>query len=340
MLIRFLRFTDKLIYCSPCQEYLPASTYSGHLRSARHKSHFWVPLIQNVEVCRSAFRGRIVSYKANSEQSHLSVFDFMDEVRASVIDLLGNEVKKHGQVKVNFELFGLYFLPSQDLRDIKSFLTRNSVLYASTNLSDIYNSFTQNLDVKASNFLERDSGWILERFLHLEININKFNPLRASSYIPLPVEVSKKQAVINIKNNDQFCFGWSLMPAVCPAAINVNRVSSYPDFMTYFDFTGISFPTPLKEIKIFESQNDISLNVNGIDKIYLADKQKYQVVGPLHYTERKRDRHINLLLIDDSEGNTHYCYIKNLSRLVSLQFSKHNGAVNFCDIHFCKHSEN
>ena len=273
----------------------------------------------------------------------------MVEVRGSVLDLLGNEILKHGQVKVNFELFGLYFLPSQDIRDIKSFLTNNSVMYASSNLSDIYINFTNIIDRKASQFLERDSGWILERFLHLEVNISKFNPLRASSYIPLPVEISKRRAVINIKNNDQFCFGWSLMPAVHPAASHVDRVSSYPDFMEYFDFSNIDFPVSLQQISKFQSQNDISINVYGIEKIYLDGKQKYQVVGPLHYAERKRDRHINLLLIDDSEGNTHYCYIKNLSRLVSPQFSKHDGALNFCDgclqnfrsaEQLAKHSEN
>ena len=30
----------------------------------------------------------------------------------------------------------------------------------------------------------------------------KYQPLRGSSYIPLPAEVAKKKAVINVKNRD------------------------------------------------------------------------------------------------------------------------------------------
>ena len=255
----------------------------------------------------------------------------MGEVSDYVFDLLGNELLRQGQIKVNFELFGLYYLPSQDLRDIKSFYTNNSVITASVNLRDIYNDFTNTLDRKASEFLERDSGWILEYFVNLEVNVNKFNPLRASSYIPLPPSISKRKAVVNIKNDDQYCFAWSVLASVYTPANHVDRVSSYPDFNLYFDFSGIDYPVSLKQIPIFEAKNNISINVYGIEKMFLDGEQRYQIVGPLHYSKHKRNHHINLLLVDDSEGNYHYCYIRNMSRLISKQLSAHNGAINFCD---------
>lgn len=320
-----------MIFCRPCRLHVASTGYAGHLRSARHKTHNWQPLDKGVEVCRTAFGGRLVSYKVVGEQTHLSVPDFMAEVSGSVRDLISHEIHKHGQVKVNFELYGLYYLASQDIRDIKSFFTNNIIACASSSLSDIYSEFTNILEVKSSEFLERESGWILERFLHLEVNINKFNPLRASSYIPLPPSIVKKKAVINVKNNDEFCFAYSVLAAVYTPATHNDRVTSYPDFRQYFDFTGIDFPVPLKQISKFESQNNLSINVYGLENIFVDGRIQCQIVGPLHYSLSKRDLHINLLLIDDSEGNNHYCYIKNLSRLVSTQVSKNDHSIFFCD---------
>lgn len=323
--------TDRMIFCKPCRLHVASKGYAGHLRSARHKAHNWQSLNKGVEVCRTAFGGRLVSYKVVGERTHLSVPDFMAEVSGSVRDLIRDEIYKHGQVKVNFELYGLYYLVSRDIKEIKSFFTNNEIACASSSLSDIYSDFTNVLETKASEFLERDSGWILERFIHLEVNINKFNPLRASSYIPLPPSISKKKAVINIKNDDEFCFAYSVLAAVYTPTTHSDRVTSYPDFHQYFDFTGLDFPVPLKQISKFESQNNLSINVYGLENIFTNGKMHCQIVGPLHYSLNKRDLHINLLLIDDSEGNTHYCYIKNLSRLVSSQLSNHKHSVFFCD---------
>ena len=48
------------------------------------------------------------------------------------------------------------------------------------------------------------------------------------------------------------------------------------------------------------------------------------------YKERqKRLRVINLMLITYGEKK-HYCWIKNMSRLLSSQESKHNGAIHIC----------
>ena len=50
--------------------------------------------------------------------------------------------------------------------------------------------------------------WILDEITSMEININKWDPLRGSSYIKLPKELSAKKAIINPKNENDinvFC---------------------------------------------------------------------------------------------------------------------------------------
>lgn len=55
-------------------------------------------------------------------------------------------------------------------------------------------------------FQATGSNWTLGKVVDLEVIINKYIPLRASSYIGLPINIELEEAVINIQNNNQKCF--------------------------------------------------------------------------------------------------------------------------------------
>lgn len=160
------------------------------------------------------------------------------------------------------------------------------------------------------------------------MNISKFQPTNGgSSYIELPELIAVRKACINVKNNDQKCFLWSLLSAIFPVQINPQRTSKYSQNPhEIFNLTGIKYPTPLSYIPKFEKLNNISINVYGLD----YHKRKIDVVGPLHYTKEKKDRHINLLYFKNGDCS-HYCYIKNLSKLLGSQLSKNKCKKWICD---------
>jgi len=81
------------------------------------------------------------------------------------------------------------------------------------------------------------------------------------------------------------------------------------------NFKCIDFPTPIKQIKIFEKINNVSINIFGID-----DKGE---IYPVHLNNDEKEKHFDLLLITNGD-TSHYCYIKNFSRLVRSQRTKHN----------------
>ena len=49
----------------------------------------------------------------------------------------------------------------------------------------------------------------------LFLNIAKYEPLKGSSYIPLPEVLAHKKAIINVKNQDQECLRWALKVGSC-----------------------------------------------------------------------------------------------------------------------------
>ncbi|CAH2019869.1 unnamed protein product [Acanthoscelides obtectus] len=321
---------SRTIRCDSCNCEVPRNAHAAHLKSIKHKAHLWTPLHNNVSVCRSAFRGRIVSYQITASIDTLNVTEYMNNLEHDSINVIENELHKQTTLKINMELFGLYILPAKSRREVKSHNTNNVIITQSSNLKAIYHDLESKIEQKSEDFAEKDSGWVLEKTLYLEININKYNPLRAASYLPLPKEIRNKKAVLNIRNNDEYCFAWSIVAGMVKPKGRSSLTTSYLHFSNVpgLNFAGMTFPVALKSISECESVNNISSNVYGLEKEFIDGKPKYQVLGPLHYTAQKQHTHLNLLLIDDSEGNHHYCLITNFSRLVSIKVPKLETRVN------------
>lgn len=147
------------------------------------------------------------------------------------------------------------------------------------------------------------------------------NLIRGSQYIPLPVIILRKRdAVINIKNKDIYCFKW----CVIASFFNKSRLNSIgmTNTLSYkipnieselivvsgmeLNFSNIVFPLKLKYIKNFEKNNvDISINVFGFEDGI--------IVGPYHLTEKVKKFHINLLLLTTAD-KSHFCLINDISR--------------------------
>lgn len=322
--------SSSTIECPVCNENISKNCFVGHMRQNSHRTVIST-IEDGVEQLYRPMKFRIASYRFSSRHHHIDHTAFFSEIYPKVFAVISKYINMWLALKVNFELFSTYVKADKDIFDLKSFNTENVIITVSTDLEKLYREFTKAIETKASEFQERDSGWSLQQIMFLEVNINKYNPLRASSYIKLPKQIEVKRAVINIVNHDNKCFAWAVNAALFPTSTNTSRISSYPHYSTALNFEGIEFPVKLSSIPLFERLNNISINVFGISSEFKDGKTVYELVGPYYFTESRRNVHVNLLLITDDEGNSHYCFIKNLSRLVSSQRSKHNGQTHICD---------
>lgn len=173
-------------------------------------------------------------------------------------------------------------------------------------------------------FEARGSGWRYLSTNHLHVGINNVTIVAGSSFLKSPLWVSRKNAVINIVNfDDHYCFLYSVLASLFPAKSRPERPESYPkNFNDHFNLRGLEFPMKIHDIIKFEKLNPkISINVFGI--------KNESISGPLYITKEKKEHHIDLLLLTQGE-NSHYCLIKDLSRLLRSSVTKEHNKKYFC----------
>ena len=296
--------------------------------------------MNDIVFLESSFKNRIVSFVINNKNNFIVCIEsFLCSIKKILIKMIIKLIAQHTSVKINFIFSGDYSKLPEEACDVKTIQTRNFIFTSSTDCSEQLKEIFGVIKTKSEEFEEKGSGWSIQKILQLQINVNKYDPLCASSYIKLPEKIMLKNAVINVYNyNDQKCFKWSILSGLHYQCISRNRefVETYININCececgrFLNFDDVLYPVDLKKITKFENINQISINVFGLEN----DK----IIGPLHHTHNRKPTHFNLLCIGDkNSGNFHYCFIHDLSRLVSNQINDHRGKLYICDgclLHF------
>ena len=176
---------------------------------------------------------------------------------------------------------------------------------------DIVEEMIQEMIEAMENYNKRGSNWVFKKVIRLDVNFVRWNPLggkplRGSAWIPLPVKLANKKAVINMKNTeDEMCFKWCIARAANMVAKHPERITpKLRDQAEKFDWRDCKFPMALDKIKFFEKRNDISVNVYEWN------------AAPLRIVKEEKPFHVDLVFLKKDSQN-HFALIKNFSRFAS-----------------------
>ena len=97
-------------------------------------------------------------------------------------------------------------------------------------------------------YQKNGSGWYFKEVVNLEIHTVDYNPMKGSSYIPLPDWISNKKAIINTQNKDQKCFIWYILRYLYPNEKEATRLTDLKKYEFSLKTEGINFPMKLKHI--------------------------------------------------------------------------------------------
>jgi hypothetical protein len=142
------------------------------------------------------------------------------------------------------------------------------------------------------------SGLIFSHISLMTISFYKMKELKVGTYVELPFQ---SKSILNIKNKDNKCFIWSILAYLHPAENNGDRVKQYEKYIDELNIEGIEFPITLQDVKKFEKQNNINVNIFE----YIEESKK---LNPIHCSKNGEGvRVIDLMLYKD-----HFILIKKL----------------------------
>ena len=121
-----------------------------------------------------------------------------------------------------------------------------------------------------------NSRFRFNEVLYLDVNFHRLNLRRGSSYLPLPDWLARKKAIINPQNDDEKCFKWAVIAALRWTDLKAHpeRISNLREFSNDYNWSGLKFPVSIKDIKVFEINNDVSVNVLSVEDkdVYICRK--------------------------------------------------------------------
>ena len=245
---------------------------------------------------------------------------FLDNARENITRVLREN--QQTKVKLIFKCNMIREGPDGEIIKPANFHSDNHINLDGTDEDDIYIIMTERILEKMATFQSGGSGWRLYSIIKLELHTTRYNPLRGETWIPLPEELANKKAIINMQNKDNKCFLWCVLRALNPKDNHPERVDKELKLKeNTLNMDGIEYPVSLKNIDKFENQNPtISITVFGYNE---------KGVHPLRNSDNMDREHKIRLMLIEKDGVLHYCLVKNVSRLLSSQVSKHKENLIF-----------
>ena len=203
-----------------------------------------------------------------------------------------------------------------------------------TNVEEVYNEMMDEIEEEKQKVGEAEgSGWDFLGVIKLVLHTTKWEPIYGSSYIPLDPYLANKKAIINMQNEDDKCFMWSVLRALYPKDNHPERIDKdLKSKQDNINMKGICYPVDFRAMDRFEHLNpNISISVLGYNK--------EEGVFPLKISKYTGcDNDIVLLLLKEAEKGengeikekTHYTLVKNKSALIASQINNHKGSREIC----------
>ena len=240
-----------------------------------------------------AFGGAYRCYRIDGIEG-MDVYTYFAKTRKFLKDLLNKETT-HRAVGSQATIWIRFTRDGVEMVNL-AFNSRMMTVYNLNDKNEIVTAMIEHMTQQIENPALRNSKFVFNRILHMDIDFHRLNLTRGSSYIPLPDWLMKKKAIINPRNSDMECFKWAIITAMKWEEIgnNPERISKLKRYENEFNWEEIEYPVSFKDFNKFEKNNEISVNILAIEKrkVYICRKG------------RDYDRNTNLMLIVDAQGGT------------------------------------
>ena len=278
--------------------------------------------------------------------------DEFDKLKNAIIPQIREYLNEKQVAKVHIAIYASFFKLNSDnpeqLIESKSFHldTKSRIFYQDSpilpKLDELFSQLSQRIEQK----LYLSSDYIYEKLNHCDVLFLTHQPLRGSSYIPLPKKLARSQFLLNIKNQDVTCLELSVTASIFYEEVkskfssserqnqarNLRKPQLWRPYVHKCVHTqNLKNDFEKQDLELLERWNpSLSINVYVFDesrnvilpKRISNNRQKVLKCSSASPGTKKIDQ-VDLLLLHDAEKNRHhYVTILNLSGLCKKLHTK------------------
>ena len=140
----------------------------------------------------------------------------------------------------------------------------------------------------------------------MKISFYKTGELNGTSYVKIPL---RSNAILNIENNDNYCFIWSILASLHPCEIShPSRVNNYLEYATEIKVQSFDFTNGFKcsDVHRVDELNNLSVNIYELNFYQDGVKWNHNLI-PIEISKNVSDKVIDLLIYKN-----HYALIEKL----------------------------
>ena len=146
-----------------------------------------------------AFGGAYRRYRIDGIEG-MDVDTFFARTKRFLIDLLSRETRNR-TVRSQATTWIRFVKDGIELVEL-AFNSRMLAVYNLSDMGEIVSAMIEHMNQQIENPALRDSKFVFDGVIHMDIHFHRLNLTRCSSYLPLPEWLAKKGAIINPKNSD------------------------------------------------------------------------------------------------------------------------------------------
>ena len=132
------------------------------------------------------------------------------------------------------------------------------------------------LDYQIQQQQMKDSGWRFDKINSMTVYFYKTTEMNGSNYVKIPL---RSNAILNVENNDKYCFLWSMLAYLHPCNNNhPNRVSNYKQYFNELNIQDFDFTNGFRcsDVHKFTELNNLSVNI--FELIFYQDQQFIKII--------------------------------------------------------------
>ena len=282
----------------------------------------------------SAFKNYTNQYVMYNTIANLGPSEFLEYAKPAILNIFNSNRNIKTILYLHCLMERIAIKGDNEIKEFAFHSNDLKLVLEGTDESELYNEMVDEIEEEIQKVQNAEgSGWEFLKVIKLVLHTTRWEPIYGSSYIPLGPYLANKKALINMQNEDDKCFMWSVLRALYPKNKNAERIDKdLKSKQDSINMNGICYPVNLKAIDRFEHLNpNISISVLGYNK--------EERVFPLRISKYTGcDYDIVLLLLKKAvkgengeiKEKTHYTLVKNKSALIASQINNHEHKRHLC----------